>query len=264
MVPLTPDDTRICIEDQFRAFWPRFGRSPSMQFHEEPGLLRWFADAPVPMFNGVFSQSLSNPEASIAEHLAFFRAHEAPMIWCVGTGADHGDMAKLLGLEGLAWASQLAGMARELGDLTAPRETVALRIERPSRVEELTAWTDPFVASFDFPADGCEFLIEYMGGIRFGPGCDVRHYVGYNEDLAVSCATLVLGDGVAGLYNVGTLPTHRGKGFATALTLSALLDARAEGMRLGVLHASSQGGRLYRSLGFQEYCRIPMYIWAGG
>ncbi len=262
MAASSPVETRVCIEEQFRSFWPRFGSSPSMRFHREPGLVRWFADAPVPMFNGVFSQNLSDPEAAVAQHLEFFRSHKAPMIWCVGTGDDQSDMARLLGVEGLAWSSQLVGMARELSDLTVRGDTVPLRIERPVRAEALLPWTRPFMASFDFPSEGRDFLLEYMSGAEFGLGCDVTHYVGWEADVPVVCASLVLGDGVAGLYNVGTLPQHRGRGFATAVTLAALLDARAAGMHLGVLHASSQGARLYRNLGFREYCRIPMYVWA--
>ena len=47
------------------------------------------------------------------------------------------------------------------------------------------------------------------------------------------------------------------------MTLAPLLEARAMGYRIGVLHASEMGLGVYRRLGFQEYCRLGGYVWMG-
>ena len=44
-------------------------------------------------------------------------------------------------------------------------------------------------------------------------------------------------------------------------TMAPLLKARRLGYRIGSLTASPMGYQVYRQLGFQEMCRLPVYIW---
>jgi GNAT superfamily N-acetyltransferase len=67
--------------------------------------------------------------------------------------------------------------------------------------------------------------------------------------------------GVAGIYAVATMPEVRRKGIGGWITLYPLLQARAVGYKVGVLKASEMGESVYRSLGFQDYCRITQYVW---
>jgi len=70
--------------------------------------------------------------------------------------------------------------------------------------------------------------------------------------------------GVAGIYNVGTVPEARGKGIGAAITLAPLLEARSRGYKIAILHASELGYSVYRRLGFQDYCQMNIYVWMGG
>ncbi len=44
------------------------------------------------------------------------------------------------------------------------------------------------------------------------------------------------------------------------MTLLALKEARALGVRVSILHASPLGRSVYSRLGFKEYCRLDIYV----
>lgn len=57
--------------------------------------------------------------------------------------------------------------------------------------------------------------------------------------------------GVAGIYNVGVVPTARKQGIGRAVTLAACLYAQARGYHYAVLNATEMGRGMYAQLGFQ-------------
>lgn len=69
--------------------------------------------------------------------------------------------------------------------------------------------------------------------------------------------------GVAGIYNVATIPEAHRRGIGSAMTLEPLRMARAFGYHLGTLPSSEMGFGVYRQLGFQEYFKVGLYIWPG-
>jgi len=68
-------------------------------------------------------------------------------------------------------------------------------------------------------------------------------------------------DGVAGIYNVATLPEARGKRIGSMITAAPLIDARERGYRISILHSTKMGYNVYRRLGYQEICRLIRYEW---
>lgn len=90
----------------------------------------------------------------------------------------------------------------------------------------------------------------------------MRYYVGLLKGAPVASSTLFLGAGVAGIYNVATVPEARRQGIGAAITMAALHEARARGYRIGILHSTTIAEGMYRRLGFKEYCKIGTYIWS--
>ena len=54
----------------------------------------------------------------------------------------------------------------------------------------------------------------------------LRMYVGYADGEAVATCELTVAGGVAGLYGISTLAAHRHRGYGSAMTAHALLEAR--------------------------------------
>jgi ribosomal protein S18 acetylase RimI-like enzyme len=74
------------------------------------------------------------------------------------------------------------------------------------------------------------------------------------ENEVVSYADLYLGGADAQIEDVGTLPEHRGKGYASAVILEAIEQARISGADFVFLVADAEDWpkELYRRLGFDE------------
>ena len=75
----------------------------------------------------------------------------------------------------------------------------------------------------------------------------------------MAAAALFLGAGVAGIYNVCTVPEARGRGIGGAVTGAALREAASRGLRLAVLGSSEMGYPVYRRLGFHDVSRLRSY-----
>ena len=99
--------------------------------------------------------------------------------------------------------------------------------------------------------------------LRRGLGDDLpwRYYVGRLGGAPVATAELFVGEGVAAVHHVVTLPEVRRRGIGSAMTLRLLHDARALGYRVGVLTASPSGIESYRRIGFREYCWFRRFKW---
>ncbi len=79
----------------------------------------------------------------------------------------------------------------------------------------------------------------------------VRHYLAYVDDEVAGCATILLKDSVAGVWNVGTMRDYRRRGVASALLMRALAEAAADGCPDSVLVASVMGRSLYVEMGYK-------------
>jgi ribosomal protein S18 acetylase RimI-like enzyme len=78
----------------------------------------------------------------------------------------------------------------------------------------------------------------------------------------VSYTDLYLREGAAQIEDVGTLPEHRGRGYASAVMLAAIAEARNAGADLVFLFADADDWpkELYRRLGFDEVGRYVKFF----
>jgi len=211
---------------------------------EDDELLRVRTGSPIPSFNPVFVKAVS-PSSSPGSVVARASA-EAPFELTVresSDAVDAGDVARAAFAAGLADDGVLPGMA--LGLDTAAREAEVGVID----VGATGRWVDYFgilSAAFDLPLDAVAALADPDAYRAEG----WTALLGEVDGVAVATsAAFVTGD-VCGVYNVGTTPALRGKGYGEALTWAAVDVGRRAGCEVAVLQASEMGLPVYERMGF--------------
>lgn len=230
--------------------------------HDDSDAL-WFATgSDYTLFNGVMRARLSAARAAerIAELLAPFRARGLPMTWHVGSSSTPDDLGLQLQRHGLWRELGEPGMAASLAQLPEERRWVAgLRLLPVRDAATFGIWLEVMARGFEMPAvarDGIGLACRRFG---FASDAAMRHYLGLLREEPVATSTLYLAEGVAGIYNVATLPRARRRGIGAAMTLGPLLEARNEGYGVGVLQSSKLGLNVYWQLGFRPYSRLVQY-----
>lgn len=85
-------------------------------------------------------------------------------------------------------------------------------------------------------------------------------YVGYVDNEPVSTAAIVIGGGVAGVYNVATLPGHQRRGYGEAVMREALAGTQQKpGGAPVILQSTPAGFRLYERMGFRTVTTVAVY-----
>lgn len=169
-----------------------------------------------------------------------------PQLWWLGSSPD--GVLDLLDERGvIVDLEELPGMARSLA-------TPLPGVDSPLRIVAgaLDDFAVPFGAAYGIGGAALASIVAAFGAYR---GSDVRHFVGYDGDEPVACASIVVRDGVCGLYDVGTVEHARGRGHGTALTVHALAAGGALGATTAILHSSPMGMPIYRRLGFTVVSR---------
>jgi ribosomal protein S18 acetylase RimI-like enzyme len=162
------------------------------------------------------------------------------------------DSAGMLDLAPLGLTRRMAGLwyARPAGPLPRDDDPEELTVGPVRSAAELEAFEQATCAAFDSPPPVAPFEI-HAPGILDDPAMHVL--LGWVDDEVVGGAMAYLTDRVLGIYGVGTVPGHRGRGYATALTRACLaLDPT----RPATLQPSVAAAALYRRLGFIEMGRF--------
>jgi GNAT superfamily N-acetyltransferase len=246
------------------AFWLYRARRAGWAVRWEPGLLFFASGLDRSTWqNAVIHTDLTPEEADarIGATVAWFRSRGLPFTWVAGPHQGPADLAARLEAHGLTLDADEPGMAAELARAAEPPMPAGLTIER---VRDDAGALRLLVVSRlanDLDPDVSGVAIERVSPASYAEDEPLQFYLAYLDGEPVACAQLFLGAGVAGIYNVGTVPAARGKGVGGAITAAAMRAARERGYRIAVLSASAMGEPVYRRLGFAEYSRSVIYVW---
>ncbi len=254
------------IEDNHTEYMLDLRRSPQVALRHDPEITWFVTSFPLAGFNRVLQARFDagDIDAKIEAVLGLYRSRGLPLLWHIGPSTRPADLAQRLIAHGFICTANEPGMA---GDLLAleddPPLPHGLTVQHVSDVETLWEWCLAFKLASGTSSTVSETLFRIEASLGPGQNPARRLYIGFMREKPVATSLVFLGAGVAGLYSVATTPELRQQGIGRAMTLVPLLEARAMGYRIGTLHATEMGLRVYHRLGFQEYCRLSRYLCGG-
>ena len=147
---------------------------------------------------------------------------------------------------GLTVRESLPGMVVRPAELVTPPSVDGLAIDLIAGGEAGAA-NAVLAASFGISIE----LLDAIGA-TFVALEGVSCYVGRVDGEVVATALGHTIDDITGVFNVATMPDHRGRGHGAALTARAVQGGFESGARLAFLQSSQMGHPVYRRLGFRD------------
>jgi GNAT superfamily N-acetyltransferase len=246
------DDVALrAAADRNLAFaWATIGRHAGFAVVAGPTATKTASGLPVAFFNGTFTTApADDPAALVQDVIEFYADRAVPYLLWVRDEADDAllDAGRAAGLRDAGGPPLLALDPIVPGPVYPP----ALEVALASDDADLQIHREVLAAGFDMPIDIARTLI--------GQGClddpAIAIAIGCVSSVPVATAVLVRSGATAGVFNVATLPEHRGNGYGAALTWAVVAEGARRGCSHAVLQASESGHPVYRRMGFVELGR---------
>jgi GNAT superfamily N-acetyltransferase len=253
------------VEANWRACVAAFGAAPSVTIRDDREMFWFLTGLPDPAFNSIMYANLepSRIDAAVAELRTLRAAHGVPMNWMnwlIGPTSRPTDLAEHLLARGFERHRDLTPMTRSLVEPLPEVDPVpGLTIERVVDSAALAEWIDAELRGFEADGPTADGLAAMRRGMGLWPRIPTRYFLGRLNGEPVATASLLLAGGIAGIYDVSTVPEARRRGIGTVMTVAALQEARAGGFETTFLQPSEMGEPLYHRLGFRVCCTWSIY-----
>jgi ribosomal protein S18 acetylase RimI-like enzyme len=244
-----------------------YGAAPSGEVRRDADLLLTVSGVSFRAINAAALASLESSTAGrrIDDAIGWLAARTDRWRWLVGPSSRPLDLGERLVAAGLQQVSDNAGMALDLGAWqTGAPLPAGVTTELVTDEVGLARWRD--VQTRGLGLDNASAEAWWIAHERLGTEAwpPLRNWIAYLDGTPVAAAALFIGAGVAGIYNVCTVPEARGRGIGSAITAVAIDAGVADGLDLAVLGASDMGYSVYRRLGFREVSRLRSYAAPSG
>lgn len=248
------------IHDSWNQCCDLFGKTKFLESHDSPSLCLMNSNLKIAIFNRVLNTNLPTYEIDqkIQETIQYFESKSLPFEWHVDPQSRPNYLADRLEKAGLE-RKESQGMATRIENLVLPKEPKGFRYEKATSQENIEEFSKLLVEAYGMTEFGGSIFRDCI--IKIGVSEDFQHYIGYLDDKPVGTSSIFYAVGVAGLFNVSTLPEARGKRVGSVMSSVPFVDAVDKGYKIGILHSTEMGYNVYKRLGFQEICKLIRYRW---
>lgn len=244
------------------AYWGTYALADGGQHKKLPGALFMQTAIPHCLFNSVIltGREPATIDAALDLSANCRNAFGGPVLWRVSVSADSEEVRTRLDQAGLQRGDAHPAMQMDLSGLPAPQPVDGLVIETASGAEGRRNWGQLAIEAF-----------EMEDGLRAAMGAceatipselfeDQPRFTGYIDGEPAAVSSLVMTDGVAGIYAVATLPQARKRGIGSAMSLHAMSEGKRRGASLAVLQATDMGRPVYERIGFRSVFDYQAYL----
>lgn len=250
------------IDLNWRASSRAFGLAPTTVIRDDDELFWYVTGLPSGAFNSVMYANLAPDriDAAVAELFTLRERYGVPVGWLIGPSSRPTDLDRQLEARGLEHKVTLTPMTRVLGGHLPTAERVpGLTVERVQDPATYEEWIIAEHRGFGAAGKLDSGLAAIRRAMGIGHNLPFHHFLGRLDGAGVATATLLLAGGIAGIYDVSTVPEARRRGIGTAMTLAALREARRLGYEIAFLQPSAMGRPIYERIGFRQRCACPAY-----
>jgi GNAT superfamily N-acetyltransferase len=243
------------IDRNWRVAMRAFGLAPQVHIRDDDQVFWYITGMADPAFNSIMYAHLAPDQiGGVVQELRSLReTYAVPMNWLVGADSRPSDLGRQLVAAGLRHLVDLPLMTAELvtlhDDQARPAELTIQRVES----EQLWAeWIAAELQGFEVESTFAPAMVALRMGMGFGDQLPLAHFLGRLGGQPVATASLLLAEGIAGIYDVSTVPGVRRAGVGAAMMQHALRAAREQGYQHAWLQPSEMAYPFYERLGFRS------------
>lgn len=252
MLNLTQSDYVNAIEKGTTYFFRLFASMKNLYFYENNDI-RWVKSDnkrfPNIIFNAKFSKGAV--EQRIEELADGIKKGKLPNAWHLGPNSTPENLFDLLIDHGFKEIDDEGpGMALSLSDFEIeskiPEE---LKIKQVDNYDDYVAWIN--IANNELMGRGALENCIYSKMINEP---SLKLYLAFWNNKPAATSMYALDGNVADIDIIATVPEYRNRGIGTAIAAAPLLDLKKLGAEIAILRASEMGRKIYKKIGFKEYC----------
>jgi ribosomal protein S18 acetylase RimI-like enzyme len=135
----------------------------------------------------------------------------------------------------------------------------AVMVERVGTVASLAALSSLLNSVFDLPLLEMSRLFS-VAHLKEELKNTIRHYLAFMGERPVGVGTVICVNGVASIWNLGTLDEYRRQGVATSLLQRMLTDASDSGYAPAMVYSTPLAYHLFNRLGFDLYAQRQWFL----
>ncbi len=214
----------------------------------------------VSMINNCVSKSCME-EIDIRETLNRFKAAGRPVMWTIFPSTTPDDIEKILIKCGMVHLERNSLM---YFDMTTLEENLNLPenlvIKQVNNIKALKEWARLNAIGFGLTDGIKKITIKGHADLFINKSIPGRHFVAYLNNKPVGTSSVFMANGVAGLYNITTLPEARGRGIGESITKYTMLSGKKSGYVIATLQATKKGLPVYEKIGFKSSCYMDFYL----